>query len=379
MLPIHYLQRCLELAKQGAGYVAPNPMVGAVLVYNDRIISEGWHQQYGKAHAEVNCIESVNEDDSSLISQSTLYVSLEPCVHFGKTPPCTDLIIQHKIPKVVIGCRDPFKEVNGKGIEQLKVAGVEVELTDGLLEYECKKINKRFFTYHNEKRPYIILKWAQTANGKMASPNTSAGGALKSLTDEISFTTADSEISLAGGGGGRLLISNEYSNRLVHQWRSEEAAILIGTNTALLDNPELTNRLWYGNSPIRLLVDMHLRLPDTLKIFNGDRRTIVFNATRQEEKGNLLYYKLEKDKNLIPQLLKALYQLKIQSVLVEGGAMLLQSFIDDGTWDEIRIIHNYSLNIVTGLDAPKPENAILIESEQLYSDTIETYVRANTD
>ncbi len=346
------MQRCLELAKRGAGFVAPNPMVGAVLVYNDRIIGEGWHQQYGEAHAEVNAIHRAAQSGQMDLSQSTLYVSLEPCVHFGKTPPCTDLIIKYKIPKVVIGCRDPFKEVNGKGIEKLIAAGVEVEV--GIMENECKSINKRFFTFHIEQRPYIILKWAQTADGKIAYPSHSTGGA-------------------------RLLISNEYSNRLMHQWRSEEAAILIGTNTALLDNPELTNRLWPGNSPVRLVVDMQLRLPDSLKIFNGEAKTILFNTSRQEEKGNLVYYKLEKDKNLIPQLMKALYQLKIQSVLVEGGARLLQSFIDDGTWDEIRIIHNNSLIIVTGLDAPKPENAIPIKSEELFSDTIETYMPAGND
>ncbi len=344
------MQRCLELAKLGAGFVAPNPMVGAVLVCDDKIIGEGWHQQYGQAHAEVNCIASVRKEDEELISQSTLYVSLEPCAHFGKTPPCADLIIKHKIPKVVIGCRDPFKEVDGKGIEKLKAAGVEVEMADRLLGYECKKINKRFFTFHTEQRPYVSLKWSQTGDGKMAAGNSE-----------------------------RLLISNEYSNRLVHQWRSEAAAILIGTNTALLDNPELTTRLWPGNSPVRLVVDMNLRLPASLKIFNGEVRTIVFNSVKQEEKDNLLFYKLEKNKSLITQMMTALYQLKIQSVLVEGGAKLLQSFIDDGLWDEVRVINNSALIINNGLTAPVPENAILTASEKLFSDTIETYMPAGPD
>ena len=203
------MHRCIQLAKLGAGYVAPNPMVGAVLVQRDRIIGEGYHQQYGGPHAEVNCIASVNETDKDLISASTLYVSLEPCSHFGKTPPCADMIIKHKIPKVVIGSRDPSKEVNGKGIEKLKAAGVEVEV--GILENECKTLNRRFFIFNTQHRPYIILKWAQTADHKIAG-----------ITDE------------------RLFISSEVTNRLVHKWRSEEASILVGTNTALYDDPELT-------------------------------------------------------------------------------------------------------------------------------------------
>lgn len=344
------MQRCLELAKLGAGYVAPNPMVGAVLVHEDKIIGEGWHQQYSGPHAEVNCIYSVKEEDKKLISQSILYVSLEPCVHHGKTPPCTDLIIQHKIKKVVIGCRDPFKEVDGKGIEKLKAAGVEVELADRLLAYECKNINKRFFTFHTQQRPYIILKWAQTANSKISS-----------------------------GNNERLIVSNEYSNRLVHKWRSEEAAVLVGTNTALLDNPELTTRLWKGPSPIRLVVDMDLKLPSSLKIFDQQVRTIIFNTVKQDEDGNILFYKITGNASLVQQLSNALYQLKIQSVIVEGGAKLLQSFIDDGLWDEIRIIHNNSLHAGDGLTAPQPENAVLVESEELFSDTIETYVPATED
>ena len=353
------MERCLQLAKLGAGYVAPNPLVGAVLVHEDKIIGEGWHKKYGEAHAEVNAIHQAAQSGQMDLSQSTLYVSLEPCAHFGKTPPCVDLIIQHKIPKVVIGCHDPFTEVNGKGIQKLKAAGVEVELADRLLVYECKKVNKRFFTFHTQQRPYIILKWAQTADGKMAHPPPEG----RILDPTIN----------------RLLISNEYSNRLVHQWRSEEAAILVGTTTALLDNPELTTRLWTGPSPIRLVVDMNLRLPASLKIFNGGVKTIIFNTIKQEEKENLFYYKLKKDRSLVTQLIPALYQLKIQSVLVEGGAKLLQSFIDDGLWDEIRVINNYGLTAVGGLDAPKPSNAILVESEELFSDTIETYMPATDD
>ncbi len=346
------MQRCLELAAKGTGNVAPNPMVGAVLVYDGHIIGEGWHQQYGEAHAEVNCINSVSDENKRLITSSTLYVSLEPCAHFGKTPPCADLIIQHKIPKVVIGCRDPFIEVNGKGIEKLQSAGIEVE--SGVMEEECKVLNKRFFTFHTQQRPYIILKWAETADGKIAPPPPE-GGILNS------------------DNSNRLLISNEYSNRIVHQWRSEEAAILVGTNTALLDDPALTTRSWPGKSPIRLVLDMNLRLPNSLKIFNGEVRTIVFNMVKQDENENLLYYKLETDRNVIAQLMDALYQLKIQSVLVEGGAKLLQSFIDSGLWDEARVIKNEELIINNGLNSPILSVANKVSEQKILRDKIEIY------
>lgn len=334
-----YMQRCFELAQKGAGFVAPNPMVGAVLVYEGKIIGEGWHQQYGKAHAEVNCINAVKEEDRKLIQQSTLYVSLEPCAHYGKTPPCADLIIQYKIPKVVIGCADPFEKVDGKGMEKLKTAGIEV--IHGILEKEAKDINKRFFTFHTKRRPYIILKWAQTADG-----------------------------IIAGLSGERLLISNEYSNRLVHKWRSEEAAILVGTNTALLDNPELTTRLWEGHLPLRLIIDRKLTLPADLKIFNQQVPTIIFNTIKQEEQENLVYCKLNDTNSLLSQIMDALYQRNIQSVLVEGGSALLQSFIEEGNWDEARVITNTTLKIENGLSAPLLNNAHQIFEQQLLTDKI---------
>ncbi|HWK04355.1 MAG TPA: bifunctional diaminohydroxyphosphoribosylaminopyrimidine deaminase/5-amino-6-(5-phosphoribosylamino)uracil reductase RibD [Puia sp.] len=361
------MQRCLELARLGAGYTAPNPMVGAVLVHEGRIIGEGYHELYGKAHAEVNCLASVREEDIPLISRSTIYVSLEPCAHYGKTPPCADLIIAKKIPRVVVGCRDPFPEVDGKGIEKLRAAGVEVVV--GVQEKECKLLNKRFFTFHTRRRPYILLKWAQSANGKI-------GGA----------TAGDAG---AAGGGSRVLISNEYSNRLVHKWRSEEAAILVGTNTALADDPALTVRLWTGPDPIRLVIDRELRLPSSLRLFDGTVRTIVFNTVKQEQKGNLTYYRLRETgdrsespigdnrligkSSLVPQLVNALYELKILSVLVEGGAALLQSFIDEGYWDEARVITNNELEIADGLAAPVLKNASVLPAETLLSDTIRTY------
>lgn len=336
------MHRCLQLAKLGAGNVAPNPMVGSVLVYNDRIIGEGYHQKYGEAHAEPNCIASVSEEDNQLISSSTLYVSLEPCVHFGKTPPCTDLIIKNRIQKVVIGCRDPFKEVNGKGIEKLKSAGIDVDY--GVMEKECTELNKRFFGFHTQHRPYIILKWAQTANGK-----------------------------IAGRGSDRLFISNDFTNRLVHKWRSEEAAILIGTNTALMDDPSLTTSSWTGNSPIRLVVDMDLRLPPHLKVFNGEERTIVFNKIKHEERSALSFYQVTEDVSLVHQITNALYQLKIQSVIVEGGARLLQSFIDEGIWDEARVITNQELMVNNGLSAPQFISASKTGEEKIFTDRVEYF------
>ncbi|MEO7923871.1 MAG: bifunctional diaminohydroxyphosphoribosylaminopyrimidine deaminase/5-amino-6-(5-phosphoribosylamino)uracil reductase RibD [Chitinophagaceae bacterium] len=363
--------RCLELAKLGSGHTAPNPMVGAVLVFEDRIIGEGWHRQYGEAHAEVRCIgQATFSGLTNIIHRSTLYVSLEPCAHFGKTPPCTDLIIQYKIPKVVIGCLDPFKEVNGRGIEKLRAAGVDVQLADGLLADECKKLNKRFFTFQKQQRPYIILKWAQTGDGKLAHLKPPLRGDI--------------------GGQDRLLITNGYSNRLVHQWRTEEAAILVGTNTALLDDPELTSRLWPGKSPIRLVIDMDLRLPATLRVFNGEQATIIFNTQKHtvpenmtasllNEKKRVWYYQLKKTGYQLKGILDALYGLSIQSVLVEGGAKLLKSFIDEGLWDEIRVITNEDMLIGEGLAAPKPENAVLTLSDKIFSDTIDTYFRLEED
>jgi diaminohydroxyphosphoribosylaminopyrimidine deaminase/5-amino-6-(5-phosphoribosylamino)uracil reductase len=349
-LTIHetYMQRCIQLAEAGAGSVAPNPMVGAVLVHENRIIGEGYHQKYGGPHAEVHCVNSVTEADRHLIPQSVMYVSLEPCAHFGKTPPCADLIIEKKIPEVVIGVRDPFKQVDGKGVEKLKAAGVKVTL--GVLEQDCKTLNKRFITFNTQHRPYIILKWAQTANEMMA----------------------------AEAGGERLLISNEFTNRLVHKWRSEEAAILVGTNTALFDDPALTTRLWNGPDPVRLVVDMNLRLPSSLQLFNQQVKTIVFNSVRQEEKENLLYYQVTQDVSLVHQVVQALYQLKILSVLVEGGAQLLQSFIDEGLWDEIRVITNTEQVVTQGLPAPRMQSGRLLHQETMFSDTLQYFVNPQT-
>jgi diaminohydroxyphosphoribosylaminopyrimidine deaminase/5-amino-6-(5-phosphoribosylamino)uracil reductase len=334
--------RCIELAEKGSGYVAPNPMVGAVLVYEERIIGEGWHELFGGPHAEVNCISSVSEAARLLIPYSTLYVSLEPCAHYGKTPPCADLIISQKIPRVVIGSTDPFPEVNGRGISKLLDAGIEV--VTGVAEEACIELNKRFFTFHRKNRPYIILKWAQSANRKMASDHEE-----------------------------RLMITNDLSNRLVHKWRSEEAAILVGTNTALMDDPALTTRLWSGRHPVRAVVDMDLRLPSHLKLFNRRFPTIVFNTMIQDEQPNLLMYQVTRDVRLVDQMVNAFRYLQLQSVIVEGGALLLQSFIDAGEWDEIRVITNTALHVENGLWSPEIPSYHKKNEYALQQDLITTY------
>jgi diaminohydroxyphosphoribosylaminopyrimidine deaminase / 5-amino-6-(5-phosphoribosylamino)uracil reductase len=337
-----YMTRCLQLAELGMGNVAPNPMVGAVLVYEAKIIGEGYHQKYSEAHAEVNCINSVNRSDKELIDKSTLYVSLEPCSHFGKTPPCSDLIIQNKIKKVVIGCEDIYKEVSGKGISKLQNAGVEV--ITGILEKECVDVNKRFFTFHQKFRPYIILKWAQTANAKIGAPDK------------------------------RILISNEYTNHLVHKWRSEEAAILAGTNTALQDDPLLTTRLWKGKNPVRIVIDKELKLPPSLKIFNTDAMTLIYNLVKNSTEENVVYIKLENE-NFVEQMLQSLFEMNIQSIMIEGGGKTLQSFIDEGLWDEARVITNEKLIIENGMDAPEMKDFTLEKQERYYDDVFSCYYK----
>lgn len=337
------MQRCIQLAALGAGNVAPNPMVGAVLVYEDRIIGEGYHKQHGFAHAEVNCINSVKTNDERLIAKSTLYVSLEPCAHWGKTPPCADLIIQKQIPRVVVGCRDPFEKVDGKGIEKLRAASIDVTLN--VCEKECIELNKRFFTFHIKHRPYIVLKWAQTSDAKMAATNKN-----------------------------RLLISNEFTNAMVHKWRSEETAILVGTNTALMDNPKLDNRFWSGKSPVRMVLDTKLRLPQSMHLFNQFNRTIIFNYLYQKEEGNVLYSQIHQQKNIALAICEACYNLNIQSILVEGGAQLLKAFIDAGLWDEARIITNEKLYVGEGLLAPSLQHHQLVKTEVILSDKISYFI-----
>ncbi|MBA2745974.1 MAG: bifunctional diaminohydroxyphosphoribosylaminopyrimidine deaminase/5-amino-6-(5-phosphoribosylamino)uracil reductase RibD [Flavisolibacter sp.] len=350
-----YMQRCLDLARLGAGRVAPNPLVGAVLVFQDRMIGEGYHQQYGGAHAEVHCIQSVSNEDRQLISSSTLYVSLEPCAHYGKTPPCADLLIHHKIPAVVVGCRDPFSEVNGKGIEKLLASGVKVYC--GIMEEACRELNKTFFCYHTLHRPFIVLKWAETADGFLAN--------------------------LDQKEAQRLMISNELSNRMVHQLRCNSMGIIVGRKTALLDDPRLNTRLWPGKDPVRMVFDPSLQLPAGLQIFNGETSTIVFNYDKHSMENvredvhvnKVHYYQLGRNAEPVCQLVNGMYQAGLQSVLVEGGARLLQSFIDAGLWDEAMVIRNSNLYIQNGLPAPILQDHVYTRQQQYQKDIIQFYKR----
>lgn len=319
-----YMLRCMELAQLGLGWVSPNPMVGAVIVCDGNIIGEGYHQKYGQAHAEVNAIQQVvskfnNCED--VLKQSTIYVSLEPCAHYGKTPPCADLIIKHQIPKVVVGCRDPFEPVNGKGIEKLQAAGVEV--ISGVLEKECQWLNRRFFTRVQKQRPYVIFKWAQTADGF--------------------FAPAD---------GTQLWITGPESKELVHQWRGEEDAVLIGKHTAMIDNPQLNVRYGNGRSPVRVVLDRRLELNKDLHLFDQSIETLVFNEVKTEADGHVKYIALEDFDRYVPQyILYQLYLRDIQSVIIEGGAFTLNSFIEAGLWDEARIFTGKA-NLGAGIKAP---------------------------
>ena len=323
------MNRCLELASKGLENVSPNPMVGSVIVYENKIIGEGYHMEYGKEHAEVNAIASVK--DKSLLSKSTLYVNLEPCAHFGKTPPCSNLIIEHKIPKVVIGCVDTFSEVSGKGIDRMKNAGIEVVV--GILEKESRELNKRFFNFHEKKRPYIILKWAESKDGFIAP---------KDQTSPFWMTSNDSK-------------------KLVHQWRSEEDAILVGRITAEKDNPYLTVREVLGKNPTRIVIDKDLKLSADLNLFNNDTKTIVFNAIKSEENDTNKFIKIDFN-NLIKSILNELYKQNIQSIIIEGGAKTLQSFIDKKLWDEARIFTaNKTLN--EGVKAPNIDGEIIIKED----------------
>ena len=304
-----YMNRCIELAKQALGSVAPNPMVGAVIVCQNKIIGEGFHPGFGGDHAEVNAIQSVR--NKSLLKDSSLFVNLEPCSHKGKTPPCAELIVKNKIPKVIIGTPDPNPLVSGTGIQLLRENGVEVKT--GINEDSCIELNKRFFTYHVHKRPYIILKWAQTKDGYI----------------DI--------IRKPGQSAAPNWISNELSRVLVHKWRSEEQAIMIGTNTVKLDDPMLNTREWSGNNPMRIILDRNLSLTDELKIFRSKIDTLIINEQKSYQADNFEFIQLEFAENLIPEIMRELFKRNIQSVIIEGGKMLIESIINQNMWDEARI------------------------------------------
>jgi diaminohydroxyphosphoribosylaminopyrimidine deaminase/5-amino-6-(5-phosphoribosylamino)uracil reductase len=318
-----YMARCIQLAENGLGRTYPNPLVGSVIVYKDTIIGEGWHRKAGEPHAEVNAVNSVK--DKSLLSESTLYVNLEPCSHFGKTPPCSDMINSQGISHVVIGTSDPNILVAGKGIEKLKAAGIDV--TIGVLERECLELNRRFFTFHSKNRPFIILKWAETADGFIAP--------LQKENREPVW------------------ITNTYSRQLVHKWRSEEDAIFVGTNTVIDDDPMLNVRDWAGNNPVKIVLDRSGKIPTESKIFHGTK-TIVITENIEENRENLVFEYADFKSELPRQLLEIMSRNGISSVIVEGGSQTLQTFIDSNLWDEMRIFQS-NVTFSEGIPAPRYE------------------------
>lgn len=327
-----YMKRALELARNGTGQVSPNPLVGSVVVHEGRIIGEGWHKKYGQAHAEVNAIASVDHKD--LLKESTLYVNLEPCSHTGKTPPCADLIISHQVQTVVIANRDSNPLVAGRGIRKLREAGISV-ITD-VMSQEAYDLNKRFFTYMEKKRPHIILKWAETADGFIARKNN------------------DSK-----------WISDEYSRQLVHKWRAEEDAVLVASATAWYDNPTLNVRDWTGRDPVRVVIDRYLKLGANQHLFDGTQPTICYNLVKQDNSDNLDYVQLQ-NANFLEQLVHDLYLRRIQSVIIEGGGQLLRSFIQAKLWDEARIFVSPA---TFGSGVPAPQiSGVLQENRKLDGD-----------
>lgn len=341
-----YIKRCLELAEKGKGRVAPNPMVGAVLVHNSRVIGEGWHQKYRESHAEVNCLENVSDEDKHLIPESTMYVSLEPCAHHGNTPPCAERLVKERVKKVVVCNADPFDKVSGKGFRVLDDAGVDTD--KGILQEEGRWINRRFFCYNELKRPYIILKWAQTKNGFFAPLDRS-----------------------------RFQISNKHSAQLLHKWRTEEDAIMVGATTALHDDPELTARNWNGKNPLRIVLDKKLNLRRESKLLNNKAETWVINESRSKSVDNITYIQFDFGEGILPQLMEKLHSAKVQSLIIEGGAKLLQSFINANLWDEARVFHG-EIVMNEGIVAPALANSISAFSSDLNGDVLNVYTNKDT-
>ena len=340
-----YIYRCIQLAQNGLTGASPNPMVGAVIVCDGRIIGEGYHIRCGEAHAEVNAIRSVK--DPSLLSRSTIYVSLEPCSHYGKTPPCADLIIEKQIPRIVIGCQDPFSEVAGKGIQKLRDAGKEVVV--GVLETECRYLIRKFITFNTFQRPYITLKWAESADGFM---------------------------DLSRTGGHPVLLSTPQTAMLVHKLRSESDAILVGTRTAILDNPTLSVRHWYGKNPVRIALDRELSIAKEANLLDGKTPTLIFTSRPMVNSENIEYLSPDYGKDLLPQILQELYQRKLQSLLVEGGSKLLQSFLKAGLWDEA-IVERAIRPLHQGVKAPQIKDWNNHSTEKHFGVEIDHYVHKN--
>ncbi|WP_371813694.1 bifunctional diaminohydroxyphosphoribosylaminopyrimidine deaminase/5-amino-6-(5-phosphoribosylamino)uracil reductase RibD [Aquimarina sp. MMG015] len=339
-----YIRRCIQIGKNALGNARPNPMVGCVIVLDNMIIGEGYTSPYGGSHAEVNAIQSVK--DTALLKKATLYVTLEPCSHFGKTPPCSDLIIRHQIPNVVIGTIDTHSKVSGRGIEKLKNAGCNVTL--GVLEVECRKHHKRFFTFHNKKRPYIILKWAQTIDGFIAPEKTTKRAPV--------------------------WITNSYSRQLVHKWRAEEQAILVGNKTVIEDNPRLTIRDWSGTNPVRIIIDLYNKIPKGSSILDKTVKTIVITTSdyKQENEDTVLTYEMIDSKNNVPQqICNILHSHEIQSVIIEGGNYTIQSFINENLWDEARVFTGMN-SFLKGVKAPALESKRTSE-KKIIDDTLRIY------
>lgn len=340
-----YMARALQLAAMGDGKVSPNPMVGAVIVCNNKVIGEGYHVAYGRAHAEVNAVNSVKSPE--LLKESTLYVTLEPCAHYGKTPPCSELIIRKGIPKVVIGCLDPFEKVGGKGAQMLKKAGIEV--VTGVMERQCIELNRKFITAHRKKRPYILLKWAQSADGLIDHERTDRGA--------------------------QAIISNPVTTMWTHRERSRYDAIMVGSNTVLKDNPSLSVREWPGKNPVRIVLDRDGdTIPTDSKILTDGGKTLVFSYNTEGIAGHVEYIKLNSHTDILEHILKELYRRNIISVMIEGGAVLLQKFIDKNLWDEARIEYG-SCYLHSGVKAPSIDGITLcIEKHGV--NRIETLIRS---
>ncbi|MGF1534092.1 MAG: bifunctional diaminohydroxyphosphoribosylaminopyrimidine deaminase/5-amino-6-(5-phosphoribosylamino)uracil reductase RibD [Bernardetiaceae bacterium] len=337
-----WMQRALALAEYGRGAVSPNPLVGCVLVSaRGQVIGEGWHRAYGSPHAEIHALDSVPAELREQIRGCTVYVTLEPCAHYGKTPPCADRLIAEGVGRVVIGLQDPFPQVNGRGSARLQAAGIAVET--GLLAQACQRQNAAFLTFHQKKRPYIILKWAQTADGLLARADFSSKW-----------------------------ISDAYSRRIVHQWRSQSDAILIGTNTLRYDDPQLNVRQWVGKSPVRLVIDRKLRHYPHQRLFDGTQPTRCYNHIRQAEEGNNTLVHLSPD-NELPQILNDLYQSGLALLLVEGGAGLHEAFLSAGLWDELRVFtarHSFG----AGVAAPRVQGH-LVGTQALRQDRLDIYLK----
>lgn len=340
-----FIKRCLQLAEKAKGNVAPNPMVGAVLVHCGKIIGEGWHQRYGEAHAEVSCINNVPDELRHLIPESTMYVSLEPCAHYGKTPPCAARIVKEKIRNVVICNEDPFEKVAGRGMRILEENGIDVK--KHVLDAEGKWLNRRFFTFHQRKRPYIILKWAQTTSGFFAPADRS-----------------------------RLQLSNRHSVQLVHKWRTEAAAVMVGFNTALNDDPQLTSRYYNGKQPLRIVLDRNRQLPLAHHIFNNVASTWIINEQQEEQVASVRFVKKAFNEDLLTQLLAELHNANIQSLIVEGGVQLLESFIRQNLWDEARVFST-DADIPDGLKAPLLMDARHVYRTNIISDVLDVYLHAD--